>query len=511
MNAGERSPMRSARLGLVAVAMLASACSLGTSATPIPAPTATPTTPAALARYYDQQVRWTDCGEGAQCAQVTVPLDYAHPDQATTTLAVTRVPATGESLGSLFVNPGGPGGSGFDYARGAAQVLDDAVREHYDIVGVDPRGVAKSDPVECLTNAQRDAFAAADVNPVDAAGVTALVDASRVPSRGCMKDAAPRFAFMGTPNVARDLDIVRAVVGDPSFNYLGKSYGTAIGAMYARLFPERVGRMVLDGVLPTDRTLDDVTRTQAAAFEASLHDFAADCATHDDCPFTGDADAVVAQVRALLARLRIKPLSAGSRQLTSTLAQSAILSFLYFPASDYPRLRSALAAAVRQDDGRPLLSLLDERMGRRADGTYADNSLDAYYAVTCADRQYTTTPARTAALAKSWSVVAPTFGEGLAWGLLPCSDWPAQRTEQVNADRYSGAPVLVVSTLHDPATPATWGVDLARQLGRASLITWDAYNHTAYHQGSSCIDDAVDAYLLQGVVPAANATCPRHT
>jgi pimeloyl-ACP methyl ester carboxylesterase len=507
--------MRIGRLGLAVgvLALVATGCSFGSaSIAPIPQPSAAAPVPADLTGFYDQQVRWTGCGDGAQCTSITVPLDYDHPTAATTRLAIAKVPATGESLGSLFVNPGGPGGSGFDYARNASLQLSPAVTEHFDIVGVDPRGVAKSDPVECLTDAQRDQLAAADVSPATANDVAALVSVSRLPSAGCSTGASPEYSFMGTPEVARDFDIARAVVGDSSFNYLGKSYGTSIGATYARLFPDRVGRMVLDGVLPTDLSLDAVTKVQASAFEASLRDFAADCVEHDDCPFSGDGDAVVRQIRAFLEQLAVQPIQAGSRSLSDTLASSAILSFLYFPPSDYPRLRAALAAAVTQGNGQPLLSLLDERTGRQADGSYADNGVDAYYAVTCVDRQYATTPARTAALAQEWSRVSPTFGAGLAWGLLPCSDWPARRSGAVSAGPYTGSsPLLIVNTTHDPATPAQWGDDLARSLGNTTTITWDAFNHTAYQQGSRCVDEAVDAYLLQGVVPAANVTCARHT
>lgn len=505
--------IRGLGLGVIALALLASGCSFGSAGpTPIPKPSATEAVPAGLAPFYDQQVRWTDCGAGAQCTSITVPLDYDRPDGGTTRLAIARVPAAGESLGALFVNPGGPGGSGFDYARNASLQLSPAVTEHFDIVGVDPRGVGKSDPVQCLTDAQRDALAAANVSPTNSMDVAALVTASRLPSEGCSTGAAPEFAHMGTLDVARDFDIARAAVGDPTFNYLGKSYGTSIGATYARAFPDRVGRMVLDGVLPTDLTLDAVTKVQAAAFEASLHDFAADCIEHEDCPFTGDSDAVVGQVQQLLAQLKARPIRVGSRDLTDTLASSAILSFLYFPEQDYPRLRAALAAVATKRDGQPLLGLLDERTGRRADGAYADNSVDAYYAVTCLDRQYSTTPARTAGLAQDWVQVSPTFGETLAWGLLPCANWPAGRSGAASTGAYSGAaPLLVVNASHDPATPAQWGDALAASLGNATTVTWDAFNHTSYGQGSACVDETVDAYLLQGVVPAANVKCGRQS
>ncbi|MFA7324601.1 MAG: alpha/beta hydrolase, partial [Candidatus Nanopelagicales bacterium] len=295
---------------------------------------------------------------------------------------------------------------------------------------------------------------------------------------------------------------------DESFNYIGKSYGTAIGTTYAALFPDRVGRMVLDGVLPTDLGLEAITKQQTLGFEASLKDFAEDCITREDCPFTGNADQIVQGIRAFIEGLSQQSLRVGARQLTSALASSAVLSYLYFPRLDYPRLRSALHDAVRAGNGAPLLSLLDERTGRGADGHYADNSTDAFYAVTCLDHPYLSTVTKTSRLAKSWAQSSPTFGAGLAWGLLPCSNWPAKSSEQVATVNSKGlSPILIVNTTHDPATPAVWGADLAKQLSNSKLITWDAYSHTAYRQGSECIDNAVDAYLLQGVLPTANLLC----
>ncbi len=486
---------------------LLAGCSDVSETAPIPAPTIASVVPASLKQYYDQKVKWVDCG-GAQCTTVKVPLDYAEPNGAAVSLTVTKVPASGDSLGSLFVNPGGPGGSGFDYAKSASQSLSAGVTDHYDIVGVDPRGVSKSDPITCLTDEQRDQVAAVDFSAQTPHDNAVLIATGKLPAKGCKSYADPEFKFMDTKNVARDFDIVRQVVGDPSFNYLGKSYGTAIGTAYAELFPQRIGRMVLDGVLPLDLGLEEITAAQAAGFEASFRNFAEDCAGKDDCPYQGDASQVEQKLRAFLASLEVKPLAVGDRMLNGSLAQSAVLSFLYFPSRDYARLRAALNAAVNEADGQQLLKLLDERSGREANGHYVDNSADAFYAVTCVDRQYQATAEHVGALAQKWEQLSPTFGAGLARGLFPCANWPAKGTGPAkNVNIQGTAPILVVSTTHDPATPAVWGAKLSKQIQNSSLLMWDAYNHTAYEQGSACIDETVDAYLLLGNMPTANAVC----
>lgn len=474
---------------------------------PIPAPSSTPTIPDELQQYYEQDLQWVDCG-GPQCTTVKVPLDYSAPDGATISLALTKVPAAGESLGALFVNPGGPGGSGFDYAKSANLSLSQAITKHFDVIGVDPRGVSKSEPVVCLTDAERDEVAAVDFTAENPRDQETLIATGALPAQGCKANANPVFRFVDTMSVARDFDIVRHLVGDPHFNYLGKSYGTSIGIDYAELFPQRVGRMVLDGVLPTDLGLEEITRSQAVGFEDSFMHFAKDCASKDNCPYEGTAEQVAENIRSFLVSLESNPLPVRDRMLNGSLATSAVLSYLYFPSRDYPRLREALKAAVSDKNGEPLLTLLDERSGRQIDGRYIDNAADAFYAVTCLDRQYSATASDVSELAKSWKQISPTFGAGLAWGLFPCANWPAKGTGPAKNVNIEGtAPILIVSTTHDPATPGMWGEKLSKQVRNSGLITWDAYNHTAYQQGSSCIDEVVDSYLLQGTMPSANEVC----
>lgn len=504
-----RGGMRLARYAALALVGALAGCGflLSEPATPLPTPSASLATDPALARFYDQQVKWTDCGD-AECARILVPLDYADPEGETVELAVSRVKAFGDRIGSLVVNPGGPGGSGFDYAKAADAIVSLSVLEAYDIVGVDPRGVGKSDPVECLTDAERDDLIALDGTPDSTAEEQAIIDASQEIAVKCQAKGGDLLTRMGTINAARDMDIVRAVVGDSMLSYLGASYGSNLGAVYAELFPERVGRMVLDGALPASLDLVETTKGQAIAFEESFADFARDCSEQEDCPFAGGPDEVATALREFLAGLDADPVMVGDREVNESVASYAVLSYLYFPASDYPVLREALAKLVKKRDASMLLELLDERQSRSPDGEYLDNSGDAFYAVTCADTTDTVSVDEVRQYAREWATEAPTFGSGLAWGLLSCNDWPTPTDAPITRTTAAGsAPILVVSTLHDPATPHMWGVKLADELDNGHLITWDAFNHTAYRSGSDCIDTAVDDYLLRGTLPAEGTVC----
>lgn len=475
------------------------------SASAIASPSAS-AAPADLSRFTEQQVTWSNCGASAECTIVQVPMDYTNPDGRVLDIAVTRVPATGDSLGPLFVNPGGPGGSAFDYAKAADSIVSPQVRERFDIVGVDPRGVAHSSPITCLTDDELDALVAIDGTPDSAADIAEVADISDDVLAGCTRADAELLPFLGTVNAARDLDIVRAVLGTPTMSYLGKSYGTFLGAAYAELFPQRVGRMVLDGVLSPTASMVEVTHDQAVSFEKQAREFAAYCAGHDECPFDGNGEQVLAELTAWLASLDANPLAGSARVLNESLATYAVLSYLYFPGSDYIRLLGALQSAVEDDDPEPLLSLLDARISRGPDGRYLDNSTDAFYAISCADRPFDGAVDDVEALAQAWAVDAPTFGPGLAWGVLPCAGWPAsERLASITA--AGSGPILVIGTLQDSATPVHWAKELAKNLENGHLLLWDGSNHTAYREGSPCVDAAVDTFLLTGTPPAAGTIC----
>ena len=475
-----------------------------------PAPaTQPPGTDPALAALYAQRLSWRDCGDGFSCSTVQVPLDYRHPAADTIELAAIRLPAPDPArrIGSLLLNPGGPGGSGVEYVRAARFVVASEVRARFDIVGFDPRGVAGSTPVRCQSDVETDRFLAADGSPDDAREEHEAVGLAQDLARRCAARAARLLPHVGTVDTARDMDLLRAVLGDERLTYLGKSYGTLLGATYAELFPTRVGRLVLDGAVDPAASAGEVNREQARGFELALRAFVDDCLARDACPLPGPRAAALAAVNALLDRVDRQPLRGDvTRQVTQSLAVLGITAGLYAQDS-WPVLRQAFAEA-RSGHGSSLLLLADSYTDRSPDGRYRTNSNDAIYAVSCLDRDHR--PDLPAVKAESARLTreSPRFGAYLAWGALPCTYWPVPPTRTPHPVTAAGTPpILVVGTERDPATPIGWARALADQLASGVLLVWDGDGHTAYQRGSACIDAAVDAYLLDGHVPPDGKRC----
>ncbi|WP_299035920.1 alpha/beta hydrolase [uncultured Pseudokineococcus sp.] len=499
---------------------------VGGPATTLPAPgpvTATAGEAAqdpALARFYDQQPEWVPCGQVRECTTVTVPVSWAEPAGEVLELAVARVPAGDEDerLGSLLVNPGGPGASGVEWVGAdAAAVVSEEVRERYDVVGFDPRGVGSSEPVDCVDDAALDAYLAEDVDTTTLEGRAEAVERAREFAAGCEADAGALLGEVGTPSVARDLDVLRAVLGDERLSYLGKSYGTLIGAEYARLNPQRVGRLVLDGALDPASTAEEVAVGQARGLESSLRAFVTACLAGDvdDCPLEpgdggeGAVDAALAEVAALVEGAAETPLPTGDpdRPLTRPLAATGVVAPLYEDAL-WPVLATALAQA-QDGDGAGLLALADAYSGRAEDGSYASNLLEAFTAVSCLDYPAAPDdPAEQARVREQLEEAAPTFAGLLVGEDVTCDVWPEQPVRTPAPVEAAGAaPVLVVGTTGDPATPYAWAQSLADQLASGRLLTYEGEGHTAYLRASECVDGAVDAYLLQGVLPGEGAAC----
>ena len=508
---------------VAALGLSMAACSGPSDPAPTPSDpqiTAAPTATAApdLSSFYSQQPTWTDCDDDFRCTKVMVPLDYDNPAAGSVQLAVVRRAAKDDSRGALVVNPGGPGGSGVQYARAADIIVSKKVAAAYDIVGFDPRGVGTSDPVDCVEDATMDVLYAADPTPDDEIETNQLVARSKAIGAGCA-GAGELAKHVDTVSAARDLDILRAALRDDQLNFLGKSYGSTLGARYAELFPDRVGRFVLDGILPADLTSEELSQGQAAGFEDALRQFVTWCITDADCPLPRDVEGGLARIRTLLADLDRQPLPGiGNTALTEGLGTLAVAYLLYQPPADWVSLEYGLEAAL-QGDGSALLDMLDDRLDRTSDGRYLTNSNDAFFAVSCLDRPASGGAKEAAALAQQWATVAPTFGKSFAWSGLPCHEWPlgsvappGQDITDLQPVRAEGAgPILVVSTRHDPATPYQWGVTVAGDLASGHLLTFEGDGHTAYRAGSGCIDSAVDAYLLDGTLPAAGASCPSIT
>src|SRR5215472_4993530 len=467
------------------------------------------TSTANLSRFYGQRLTWRDCGGGFQCSTLLVPLDYAHPLGAVIGIAVIRHPATDPAhrVGSLLVNPGGPGGSGIGYARSANQVASAALLAQYDLVGFDPRGVGQSAPVSCLDDAQMDAFVATVPDPQTQGEQDQAVTEAKLLANGCEARSAKLLPHVSTVEAARDMDVLRQALGDAKLTYLGKSYGTFLGATYADLFPSKVGRLVLDGALDPRLDANQLGLQQAAGIELALRSFLADCVKRADCPLAGDATGAEARITSMLASIRAQPIRGdGTRTVDLALAEIGTIAALYTDAT-WQFLRLALRLAL-QGDGRGLLQLADSYDDRGPDGRYQSNELAANYAVNCIDRPDVTSVAGVQARVPSYAQASPEFGAGLAWGDLTCAYWPVKATGRPHAITAAGAaPILVVGTIRDPATPYAWAQALASQLASARLLTYNGDGHTAYRRGSSCVDSAVDAYFLWGTLPQARLVC----
>ncbi|WP_037900736.1 alpha/beta hydrolase [Streptomyces sp. NRRL S-350] len=514
-------------------------------ATPLePLPAAVP---AALAPYYAQRLAWQPCDGAYECTTFQVPLDYDHPGDGDLTLAAARAPAepsgaapsgvapsgvasssmapsgaapsgvpgvaagvTGPRLGSLLLNPGGPGGSAVDYLEAAARTYDRGVRARYDLVGLDPRGVGRSAPVTCLSGDRMDAFTAVDLTPGDQRAVDALVAADKEFAEGCRKQAGPALGHLSTVEAARDMDVLRALLGDEKLNFVGKSYGTFLGATYAGLFPSRVGRLVLDGAM--DPALDSVAgnRTQAGGFETAWAAFAKDCAKREDCPLGRTEQQAGEQLTALFATVRAEalPTADGGRRLSESQATTGVIQAMY---ADFlwPKLRAALADA-KAGDGTGLLKLSDDYYGREADGSYP-NLMFANTAVNCLDLPAPFGgPEDVQRAVPDFERISPHFGRDMAWMALACAYWPVRATGAAHTIRAAGAaPIVVVGTTRDPATPYAWAQSLAGQLESGRLLTFDGDGHTAYGRHSVCVDGAVNRFLLTGEAPEQGKRCER--
>jgi pimeloyl-ACP methyl ester carboxylesterase len=462
---------------------------------------------AGLARFYEQRPTWTDCGGGALCATIDVPLDYRDPSGKTIELALLKVPATGNAQGSLLVNPGGPGVSGTEYARNADSYFTAPVRRAFDIVGWDPRGVGDSTAVDCISNSQLDQLIAADGTPDTPAEVKQLVQMSRSFVAGCEKNSGDLLPHIGTVDSARDMDVIRSVLGERTLDYFGASYGTLLGATYADLFPKRVGQFVLDGALDPSIDSQQLDRIQAVGFETALDAFLRDCIARSGCPVGPTVEDARTQIATLFAQADAQPLATGTdRPLTEALATTGVFSALYNRQYGWPALRIALQRALT-GDGSVLLHLADLYTERNPDGTFASNVNEAFPAISCTDEPTNLTLKRIERDSVAWQRQAPLFGEPFAWGQYTCSIWPLPAKAPTPLTAKGAPPILVIGTTRDPATPYAWAVALAKQLDSGVLLTRNGDGHTGYNAGNSCIDTTVQLFLIDDVVPQDGKAC----
>ena len=483
---------------------------IGSVVVAIAAPLAASAAPSGLDAYQAQRLSWHQCSVG-ECSQLRVPLDYADLSKGDILLAVSRVVHTGPaSQGSIVINPGGPGESGLPFAWYAAKFLAPAVAKEFDFVGFDPRGVGKSAPVTCMTSKQTADWLAMDSTPDSPKETAQVMAAAARINKGCLKFSPRISPYVGTPSSAQDLDILRSALGQDKLNWLGFSYGTALGTAYLEAFPDRVGRFVLDGALNPALNSMQLSQGQSVGFQRAFQNFAADCGTRKGCTLGATATVVNARVNALLARLDRHPLPTDQGPpLTQSLAIGGMLTAMYSP-DDWKPLGDAIAQALN-NNGTGLLELAWTGSEQTGPTTFTSNVQSAYYAIDCWDNPAPPGAAGFAAAARLWSAAAPIpeFSKSIAWGNAPCTTWFAHNPQApAPASTTTKAPILVIGTRFDPATPYEWAQALSSQLPTSTLLTFEGNGHTAYGSGSTCIDNLVDLYLLRGSMPAKGTSCP---
>jgi pimeloyl-ACP methyl ester carboxylesterase len=467
---------------------------------------------------------WTPCpeiprqlvGRGAagmtyDCAQVAVPRDWAAPKTGETySVHMIRIRSRTQQnrIGSLVLNPGGPGGSGIEtavYLSFGPQLggLPTAITNQFDIVGFDPRGVGASDPVKCISNADQDQSFALDPDPADQATFNKVVSLNQKIAAGCGAKYGDQLANFSTEQAAHDMDAIRAAVGDPKMTYLGFSYGTLLGATYAQLFPKNIRALVLDGAVDPKQDYVTSNEVQAKGFERAFTNFTAWCQkTPAQCPIAPDARGAVTQA---LAKAKTAPVKfTDGRDATPGWIFVGVISSLY-TESGWKQLATAIAG-LQAGNAKGIFTLADQYAERKKDGSYS-NLFDANLTVNCADTNGAPTVNRIRQLQTEWRAKYPLFGAPLAVGMLPCAFWPGKRDPYPAGAAVGAPPIVVVGTTGDPATPYENTADLASMLGVGHVLTWEGEGHTAY-PSTPCIVNAVDSYLIDLTVPKEGLRCP---
>ncbi len=471
-----------------------------------------------LAKYENQKLDWSTCYDDFDCAELRVPIDYADLKVGTFKIALLRYKAIDQKnrIGSLIVNPGGPGGSGVDYAYNAEFIFDPDVLDRFDIVGFDPRGVDRSAPIKCLNDQETDAAYAADAKPDNESELTAAIAEAKDFIDKC-QSANKYLSHYSTAEAARDMDILRAALGDEKLNYLGKSYGTYLGTLYAQFFPDKVGRMILDGAVDPNISILEQNISQATGFDDALGAFITDCVKEDDCPLPKNRIEATDKIISIFTTAATNPLPRkrkmknDDRAATEALIVLGTASALYDDVDGWPQLRTAISEGL-QGYGDSFLDLVDQYTDRSADAKYASNALDSGAIIDCLDWPDTRTIEETKADAKRFTDAAPVFGPYLAYTNIACKyltpptkDKFTRTTNKITS--INTAPIIVIGTTGDPATPYDWAVGLNKIFTSSKLITLNADGHTGQGRGSACVDDAVDAYLLKGISPKKNLVC----
>ena len=463
-----------------------------------------------FAEYFNQKLIWDDCGS-LQCADIDVPIDWEDPSSDSVTIALAKQEAFDDAQGTIFVNPGGPGGSGVGFVEYA---VSSDLADSFDIIGWDPRGVGDSTQVVCFDDADKDEmlYGTFDDPYLTDGWIDELEDDAKDFADACVANTGDLLGHLDTVSTAHDLELMRALVnGDGPLDYLGYSYGTYIGATYAELFPEHVGKFVLDGAVDPLLNAFDELIVQMVGFENGFRAYMTDCLAGAECPFSGTLDSGLQQANALIASVDSMGLvSSDDRALDSATVGTGVAMSLY--SEDYWPYLTELFVGLQDGDADPTFFLADV-YNDRDDGSYASNSVEVYEATTCVDSDFTADKKSTLERLEEIAAAAPTIGEFIAlddYAVLDvtCSNWPYPAADSPAAyDAEGAAPILVIGTSNDPATPYAWAKSLAHQLESGVLISVEGEGHTAYNGGNDCVDGVVDQYFLKGTVPEADPEC----
>ena len=443
--------------------------------------------------YFEQTIDWETCGD-YQCAEIAAPLDWEFPEFESISLALLKL-ENPNSDEVLFLNPGGPGVSANQWMRDrGSQIATPEIINNFDLVTFDPRGVGDSTSVSCEDDDLKDQLLYGQ--PGSDAESEALIDDY---IQDCIDNSGAILEYVGTRNSARDMDLIRSLMELSKINFLGYSYGTELAATYLALFPNRVGRFVLDGAVDPSISPRRATINQLVGFDLAFENYLENCVS-GNCPMGDDVEAAKQTVGDLFDRIAELPIRVGSRELTGAGLVTGIIAALYQQAA-WPILTQAFEN-VLAGDGERMLFLADFYNERESDGSYRGNLIDANIAINCADGRLSTNEADVESLNQELVSLSDVFGESWQDGHLMCADWPgAPAAEDLDFQQPTDATPLVIGTTGDPATPYNQAVSLSELLQGAVLMTFEGEGHTIYGQGVDCIDGQVNEYLLTGAIP----------
>ncbi len=463
----------------------------------------------ALAKFYSQKPAWKSCGD-IWCASITVPLDWNNPGGKTMKIAINEHTSPTAS-GYLLVNPGGPGASGVDFVRDNYDYIGTAgLKAKYNLVGFDPRGTGASSPIKCLDSAGTDKLLYEDNGFVIASAQDVAAEKAQVADfvAACKKNSGDVLGFVDTVSAARDLDVIRAALRQTKLDYLGFSYGTFLGTTYAALYPKNVGRFVLDGAIDPNVTDAQQSMNQLAGFDLALTDFVKWCLKKSTCPFSGTVTHARAQIAGVLKSFEGRSMQTDTtRDLTLPGLTTGLIMGLY--SNDYWQYLLQAFDEVKNGRGSTFLKLADFYNDRSTDGTYSTNTLEANIAISCLDSRQPSDTASMNVQNKLLIATSSVFGRYWQNGGITCANWPYPVAKRPTSYAAKGSPtIMVVGTTGDPATPYQQAVDLAHKvLAKGFLVTFKGEGHTAYGRSNSCVNKAVDGWLVSGVLPKSEPKC----